>query len=171
MGLVKPAFAQFPNEKKLSVNFSFKPIALIDIEPGTNNCVQFTIAANTESGGEFTVKNVSTEKLWLNYTSVITSEQRDIKARIESGNLPEGVKLVLTATSYQGGGEGEMGQSTGQISLSAQDKVIISGVGNCYTGDGMNNGHALDFDLVVDDISQLAAVNESIFTIIYTISE
>lgn len=169
--LIKPVFAQFPNEKKLTVNFSFKPIALIDIEPGTNNCVQFEVVADTESGGEFVIKNVSTEKLWLNYTSVISVEQRDIKARIESGDLPDGVILMLSASSYQGGGAGKMGQPVGQISLSAQDKVIISGVGDCYTGDGIYNGHALDFELVLEDISKLAALNESILTILYTISE
>ncbi|WP_297088640.1 hypothetical protein [uncultured Draconibacterium sp.] len=167
----KWGYAQFPNEKKLTVNYSFNPIALIDIEPDINNSIQFEVIANTNSGGEPIMTNTSSASLWLNYTSVTNSETRDIKARIEGGNLPDGVKLLLSASAYKGAGKGKTGQPVGEIALSSEDQVIISGVGNCYTGDGMQNGHALDFELVLDDFSKLSAVNESILTILYTISE
>lgn len=151
-----------------SENNSF---ALLDIESLGDKSLEFSITPSSEAGASPVMQYDANKVLWLNYTSLIESSLRSIKAKIDGGGLPEGLSLKVQASSFIGAGEGTLGQPVGQIELTEQDKTIITGVGNCYTGDGVGNGHSLTFSLEVNDFSNLSSNNSSSITILYTIIE
>ncbi|MCF6332234.1 MAG: hypothetical protein L3J11_03040 [Draconibacterium sp.] len=163
----------FSQNDEVSARFSLPRIALIDIEPAVDNSIYFTIVPSNKSGASPQVKETSNKKLWINYSSALASTQnsRSIFAEISEGVLPEGISLFLETSSFIGSGKGNMGQPTDKISLTNQPKAIITDVGNCYTGDGINNGHSLTFSIDISDYSILYSSEESTFTILYTISD
>jgi len=166
------AFAQW-EEGELNVSFSLPPVALVDIEPDANNSIHFTVLPAAESGASPQIKRITNQTLWLNYSSALVNPQntRTIVAEIAGGGLPEGVSLNVEALSHEGKGGGQFGQPAGKVSLSNQPKAIITNVGNCFTGDGVNNGHPLTFSIEVSDYSKISAASESSFTILYTLSD
>lgn len=160
-------------EGEINVSFSLPPVALIDIEPDVDNSIHFTISPATESGASPQVIESSNQTLWINYSSAVANPQntRSIVAEISGGGLPDGVSLNVEASRYQGVGDGQFGQPAGKVALANQPKAIITDVGNCFTGDGENNGHLLTFSIEVSDYSQISAANETSFTILYTLSD
>ncbi len=169
---INNAFAQW-EEGELNVSFSLPPVALVDIEPDANNSIHFTVLPVAESGASPQIKRTTDQTLWLNYSSALANPQntRSILAEITGGGLPEGVTLNVEALRYDGTGDGQFGQPAGKVSLSNQPKAIITDVGNCFTGDGVNNGHQLTFSIEVSDYSKITAASESSFTILYTLSD
>lgn len=161
-------------EGELNVSFSIPPVALVDIEPAINNSIHFTIVPSTESGASPQIRETSTgEALWINYSCALQNAQntRSIVAEITGGVLPDGVSLNVEAAGYEGSGNGQMGQPTGKVSLSNQPQAIITNVGNCFTGDGQNNGHLLTFSIEVLDYAKISTADEASFTILYTLSD
>uniref|UniRef100_UPI0032176F27 hypothetical protein n=1 Tax=uncultured Draconibacterium sp. TaxID=1573823 RepID=UPI0032176F27 len=169
---VQDAKAQWNSDGELEVNFRIPPIALLDIEPGINNTISFSVSTAIESGESLKIENASNETLWLNYSSALENNwgSRIIIAQIVGESLPEGITLNVEASQYRGNGEGQLGQPTGKVALSKQPRTILNGVGNCFTGDGIGNGHSLTFSIEVEDYSKISSVGESL-TILYTISD
>ncbi|MCY1720290.1 hypothetical protein OU798_08040 [Prolixibacteraceae bacterium Z1-6] len=167
------AKAQLNTGGELEVNFLIPPIALLDIEPGINNTIYFSVSSAIESGASPQIENTNNESLWLNYSSALEGNlgSRIIIAQIAGENLPEGITLNVEASQYSGVGDGQFGQPTGKVALSTQPRTILTGVGNCFTGDGVGNGHSLTFSIEVEDYSKISSVGESSFTILYTISD
>ncbi|MCD6355338.1 MAG: hypothetical protein J7L95_07300 [Prolixibacteraceae bacterium] len=170
--LTNKAFSQW-EEGSASVNLSLPEIALVDIEPDGNNNIYFSITPSSESGGRPVVQENANETLSLNYTSALASTQnsRSIVAEITRGNVPEGVLFYLEAATYSGIGRGQMGQPAGKIELSSQPRPIITGIGSCFTGDGVSNGHILHFSIEIADYSKIYSVDESNITVLYTITD
>lgn len=169
----KNASAQW-EESDLNVSFSIPPVALVDIEPAINNSIHFSVVPSTESGASPQIHKTSTgESLWINYSSALQNPQntRSIVAEITGGILPVGVLLNVEASGFEGNGKGQLGQSTGKVSLTNQPQAIITNVGNCFTGDGQNNGHLLTFSIEVSDYAKISTADEASFTILYTLSD
>ncbi len=166
------AFSQW-EEGQINVRFSVPEIALVDIEPSQNNTINFSVLPASESGVSSSIQKTSNETLWVNYSSAVSdlNKNRSILAEIANGSLTEGITIFLEASAYSGNGEGETGQSAGKISLSNQPKPIISNIGSCYTSDGTNNGHLLSFSIEISDYSKVFSSEESVFTVLYTISD
>lgn len=165
------AFSQI-DEAQLSVYFSLPEVALIDIEPSVNNDVHFTINSGIESGGSPSFQQSSVD-LWINYSSSLSSAQnsRSIVAEVSLGALPEGITLYLEASNYSGNGGGHHGHGAGKIALSTQPKPIITGIGNSFTGDGVNNGHSLTFSIEISNYSEVVSVKNSNLLVLYTITD
>lgn len=168
---VQVVWAQLPDEKEVPVVFSVPSIALLDVEPEGDNSLDFSIAPSMEAGASPEMQHSFDNELWLNYTSAINNSSRSIKAKIDGGNLPDGMTLKVRASAYQGTGEGVLGNSIGQVELSQLDQIIITGIGNCYTGDGTGNGHQLFYEVEINDFSELGEMNEIMIYVLYTISE
>lgn len=160
-------------EGQINVLFSLPEIALVDIEPSFNNSIHFTIVPSAESGGSPVVKESAEQQLWINYSSALSGDgnSRKIVAEISNGQLPKGVELLLEASGYSGNGDGNLGQPSGEVSLGTQPRPVITSIGNCYTGDGINNGHSLSFSLNIVSYSEIQANQASEFTILYTITD
>ena len=169
-----PVFSQINNNEQVGIRFTLPQVAILDIEPETNSNVVFSMSPASEPGALPIINKTSNEELWLNYSSSHSNSQgaRSVIAQITEGSLPDGIVLKLNASNYKGfKGNGSFGRSSGEVSLSSQPQTIIHSVGNCYTGDGVGNGHLLDFSLEISDYAQLNTIGETSLTILYTISD
>lgn len=167
-------FSQIDNTEQAGVAFTLPQVAILDIEPETNSNVVFSMSPAAEPGALPRINKTSNEELWLNYSSSHPNSQgaRSVIAQITEGALPDGIVLKLNASNYKGfSGAGSLGQSSGEVSLSSQPQTIIHSVGNCYTGDGVGNGHSLNFSLEIADYTQLNTIGETSLTILYTIRD
>lgn len=166
------AFSQW-GDARINARLSLPQIALVDIEPGFNNSVHFTISPPVESGNSAVIQQSSGESLWLNYSSALPNRQnsRSIIAEISNGIFPEGINFFIEASRYTGNGGGQLGESAGKINITSQPKPIITNLGNCFTGDGVNSGHRLNFFMEINDYSKVHSIEETAFTILYTITD
>ncbi len=161
------------DEGQVNVFFSVPEIALIDIESVSTNDVRFTVVPSNEPGDNPNIFESSNDPLWINYSSALSNSNssRSVTAEISQGEIPDGILVYLEASSYSGTGGGNLGHPAEKIDLSTQPRPIITGIGNCYTGNGVNNGHLLHFSLEISDYYQINAIEETVFTILYTITD
>ncbi len=153
-------------------------VAIVDLESATGTTIYLGPTAPTEAGNPLDFSSQTNSGIWLNYSSVKSTSQfptRDIEVAITSGPLPNGMSLTVLASSYSGGGDGAMGNPTGPVTLSNAPQAIINGIGSCYTGDGVNNGHNLIYTLnLAGGAGSYAAIdsdNSNTIQITYTISD
>lgn len=143
-------------------------VALLDIEPGITS-VQLDAEAPADAGEPLQVATDNSS--WLNYTSCVSPNSLSRTVSVElDGFLPSWLELQLEVTAYSGPGQGDLGTSTGTIVLSGITTNIITGIGGCYTGDGINNGHQLIYRLQVTDYSSLVSASYGPLLVTYTIS-
>ena len=154
------------------MTLSLQEFAIMDIERNTE--VELSIDTPTEAGaplnsGFETIDN----SVWLNYTSAIAnnSTQRNILVQLNSNINLNGIELRLQSANAQNGGAGDLGMPSGQILLSSSPQILISGIGGCYTGDGVNVGHQLTYTLNVEDYNSLTNQAETTFEVIFTITD
>lgn len=157
-----------------TVTISVPKIAILDIESSGSDDIEFIIDKPDEAGHTIDFSDIHHTGLWLNYSSVKSSGQPDrtILATL-SGALPEGFHLYLEASDFNGSGKGKLGSSTGRKELTNQPVGIIDNIGSCYTGNGLNNGHALTYSLEFDDdnFGQIAQGNFNNISVTYTFLE
>lgn len=160
------------NSGNINVRFSLPEIAMINIEPEFGN-VEFTIAAPGSAGGEPAVEHVSNESLWINYTSAIlkNGNRRSINAQISEGNVPEGVSLYIEASVASAFGSANQGNPGGKVQVTSQPRPIISGIGSCFTGDGIGRGHEIQYFLEISDFERIKSIENQVFTVLYTITD
>lgn len=155
------------------VGLTIPQIALLDIEPNIAN-ITLSLTPPSEAGRPLTVGAAGTNNSkWLNYSSAIApaAPARTVTAQVTSGAVPNGLNLLLQASSYSGGGAGTTGSPVGQVTLNNTAKTIISGIGGSYTGNGANNGHRLTYTLAISDYAQLNYSQSTNLQITFTISD
>nr|WP_319511492.1 hypothetical protein [uncultured Draconibacterium sp.] len=172
-GLVHKTASAQHDEKALNVGFSIPEVALIDIEYLGSQTIEFELLPSSETGGSPVIRQRTNQELWINYSSALGrfSQHRSIVAQVTDGSLPQGLDLFVNATEYSGNGDGHTGVSAGKVKIGTDPRPVITGIGSAYTGNGIGNGHRLNFEV---DISQMEKVmaNESIdFTILYTLTD
>ncbi len=164
----------FPQTAELDASFSLPEKALMDIEPEGSN-INFSIdLASTEAGDSPEIQEAYTnDELWVNYSSSlpISGNARSVTAEIALGALPEGFSLFIQASAYTGTGGGQHGQTAGKVEISGQPNTIITGIGNCFTGDGTGNGHLLTFSLEITNFSEVSSLENSSVVVSYTITD
>ncbi|MDZ7846718.1 MAG: hypothetical protein U5L96_08080 [Owenweeksia sp.] len=100
---------------------------------------------------------------------------RDIEVVLTSGPLPAGVSLQVKADPYAGNGDGTMGTPNAGVNLTNSPQPIVTGIGSCFTGDGVNNGHNLTYTLNLSSNSgayaTLDADNSNTIQVTYTITD
>jgi hypothetical protein len=163
------------NEALHGVEISIPTIAIIDIEGPDGESPTINLTPNydgLEAGAAVDFSSATNIDLWLNYTSIVGSEQsRNITAAI-IGDLPSGVSLKVVAGTASSTGNGAKGSPESIISLSSTAAPLISGIGSSYTGDGHSNGHQLTYSLEMADESYSSLVaNSYSVTVTYTITE
>lgn len=164
----------FSSRQLLNFAVQIPEIALIDIEPGGAVNINLALSSPTEAGREMNTAIASDNSLWLNYSSSLTAGRtttRKVNVQISGGVVPVGASIRLSASPFSGSGKGTLGQPSGTITLSNSPQTLISGIGGCFTGDGINNGHQLNFSLVVSDYSLLDLAQSSTLQLTYTITD
>ena len=170
-------FAQDTEQDSHSLTIGIPEVALLDIESVTSNSISLNATAPTEAG-EKVVFNQSNSDLWLNYSSIVgKNSSRDITVQITDGDVPSGIDLTVVAASYEGDGEGTMGEVDSE-SITLDDKkasTIIKGIGSAYTGNGAKQGHNLTYKIAQNDdkdaYSELNFEESTTLTITYTLSD
>lgn len=169
--------AQDNNEDKHSVEITIPEVAILDLEASKGTSITLAVTAPTEAGLPVSFKNAKDSTVWINYSSIVgskTEPSREVSAKIASGNVPDGMLLKVTASSDAGNGDGQVGASTGEVTLDGKDQMVIGKIGSCYTGNGVKNGHALYYSLELDpskgSYANLDFDQATTLTILYTIS-
>ncbi|APD05830.1 hypothetical protein UJ101_00278 [Flavobacteriaceae bacterium UJ101] len=145
-------------------------ISMMDLSD--NNTITLNAEIPNDAGKALDLQSVDNSK-WINYTSAIVpgGTSRKIQASISAGSLPPGIELELGIGSYFGFGEGVLGISEGIVSLNTMPQTIINGIGGAYTGDGVNNGHQLNFRLSISDYAQLDYESVGSVEVTYTLTD
>ena len=159
-----------------NVTINVPEVAILDIEPAASTAITLAPEKPTEAGLALDFTNATNDELWLNYSSIIgstTESSRNISVVIQSGTVPGGMVLKVTADVDAGNGDGTVGTSAGEITLSGSAQNIITGIGSCYTGHPENNGHQLTYVLELDagNYSALDFDDSNVLSIVYTISD
>lgn len=107
---------------------------------------------------------------WLNYNITVTPPDLPVSvtAEITSGVISEGLQIQLQAGAYSGTGGGDPGITSGNLILTNIPQVLISNIGTCNTGDGINVGHQLTYTLSISDYSVVKS-SFSTMNILFTI--
>lgn len=169
--------AQDTNTDNHTITISVPEVALVDIEPAATKNITLGFTAPTEAGNPV-VANTANNTLWLNYSSIksVADPTRNVSVRLNA--LVPGIDIRVTAAAATGAGGGTLGVPAAQLTLSAADQTLISGIGSAYTGNGANNGHNLTYSLApgsgpggVAAYADLQATATTVATVTYTISD
>jgi hypothetical protein len=147
---------------------SLPSFSLLDIEPN-NSTLVLTLDSPTEAGLMNKTKTITGQK-WLNYTSALplASPKRTITIQNTSGTAPLGIQLYVGAEAATGG-FGQLGSSLGYVLINNSAKILISNIGSTYTGNGVNQGHSLNYKIEISDVSVLDAANSGNINLTFTI--
>jgi hypothetical protein len=161
--------------KSHNIVISIPEVALLDLE-ASDLLVNLELTAPNEAGTRLDFSKAHNSNVWVNYSSITSVNQphRKVCAYIE-GEIPDGLKVVLTASQYTGNGGGRTGMPTGSITLSNQMQDVITQIGSCYTGDGVNNGHLLNYSLELENgeesYSALAFDKSNTISVTYVLTD
>lgn len=169
--------AQDTNTDNHTIGITIPEVALVDIEPAANKNITLGFTAPVEAGLPI-VPTGTDNTLWLNYSSIksVADATRNVSVKVDA--IIPGIDIRVTAATATGSGGGTLGTPSAQLTLTAADQTIVSGIGSAYTGDGANNGHNLTYALAVGSGSgtiaayaDLEATTTAVATVTYTISD
>lgn len=161
------------HEASHAVEISIPTVALVDVEGSDGEAATVNLKPDVsalEAGEAVNFTSATNSDLWLNYTSVVGADQtRNITASLD-GSLPSGVSLNIAASGVSTG-NGALGNTAGQISLSASAQNLITGIGSGYTESGYEKGHQLTYTLDMDNDSYENLVADDYdVTVMFTIT-
>jgi hypothetical protein len=169
--------AQDSNTDNHTIGITIPEVALVDIEPAANKNITLGFTAPDEAGLPI-VPSGTNNTLWLNYSSIksVADATRNVSVKVDA--IIPGIDIRVTAATATGSGGGTLGTPSAQLTLTAADQTIVSGIGSAYTGDGANNGHNLTYALAAGSGSgtiaayaDLEATTTAVATVTYTISD
>ena len=171
------ANAQDDKDDNHTVQINIPEVAILDLEGASGTAVVLSVVAPKEAGLAVDFSDAKDSSVWMNYSSIVgssTEPSRVVDAKISNGSVPGGMLLKLTAAKDAGNGDGTIGKSSGQITLSGSSQKVVNSIGSCYTGNGANNGHNLYYSLELDptagSYSKIDFDQATTLTILYTIS-
>lgn len=129
---------------------SIPEVALLALQFEGNSNVEI-MGTTTTAGDKISVSEKSKTGVWVNYSSIAGNHQKRKITATVAGKIPEGIVLKVKADPYTGAGKGNVGTSTGLVQLSESPVDVISEIGSCYTGSGVQNGHLLSYQLELDE--------------------
>lgn len=159
------------SQASLMFNLNLPDIALIDVEPKENNNITLSVPPPVRAGEGLDVSLVRNEELWINYTTSRRSNgaYRSVQVAMD-GIVPAGMRIKLSASARAAGkGGGVFGSPGGSLTLGSSPQTLISGIGGCFTGNGVNSGHQLVFTLEVTDYALIEQVQDANLLLTYTL--
>ena len=151
------------------VTISIPKVALLDLEGSKD--ITLKIDGPSEAGEAVSFANATNNDVWVNYSSIAEGNKtRKVTVEI-SQDVPSGVYLKVLASGYSGNGKGALGTAGSILTLKTTAQDIVTKVGSCYTGDGVDNGHNLTYSLALTadaDYEKLVEGNTEI-TVTYTL--
>ncbi|MFC2097768.1 hypothetical protein ACFLSI_05480 [Bacteroidota bacterium] len=166
------SIAQDSNIAETLINLVIPEVAQIDFH-GSSKLITFNSTNNNRQSVEQVITSATDDKTWINYSSIVKPGSTNrISVQISDGELPPGAAIDL-AISYEAmSGKGATGISCGQITLRSYPQDIITDIGSCYTGSGINKGHQLTYTWKTYGGRELNSLREMNYTIkvTYTIA-
>ncbi|NQU85288.1 MAG: hypothetical protein HQ541_05965 [Mariniphaga sp.] len=161
------------SENNLSIEIP--EVALLSLKSISSSTINLSVGAADEAGLSLDFSNVNKNDIWVNYSSILPGNgipSRNLKAKI-SGEIPDGIRLKIQASGDAGYGGGQTGIPIGEITLSNIQQTIISGIGSCYTGVGVQKGHQLTYSLELVDQAQYSSIQDDNYTltVLFTMSD
>lgn len=159
------------SQAHLMFNLNLPDIALIDVEPKENNNITLSVPPPVRAGEGLDVSLVRNEELWINYTTSRRSNgaYRSVQVAMD-GIVPAGMRIKLSASPRAAGkGGGVFGAPSGTLTLGSSPQTLVSGIGGCFTGNGVNSGHQLVFTLEVTDYALIEQVQDANLLLTYTL--
>ncbi|WP_313260794.1 hypothetical protein [Sphingobacterium sp.] len=168
------AHSQDTNTDFHTITIGVPEVAIVDIEPMASKNIVLGFTAPLEAGLPI-IADAANNSLWLNYSSIKseTDATRTVSVRLSA--VVPGIDIQLTAAGATGSGGGSLGTPSAQLTLTAADQTVISGIGSAYTGDGVSNGHNLSYVIAPSasegGYADLEAAAATVATVTYTISD
>lgn len=152
------------NSATAIVEFGVEEISSMDV----SGILAHPIRMTTPVSG--TVEAGSNGDTYIRYTSVVPhGKTRTISAAISSGTIPRGCRLKLNVVEMNG--NGAYGRAVpGGIYLTGNPQGIVTGIGNCFTGTGADDGVRIECALEVEDESKLIADETSTVAVLFTLN-
>jgi hypothetical protein len=172
-----PLFLQAQsNQSSHKANIEIPEVALLDLVSEEAGQTNLTVSAPTVAGNKLDVSTAQQNNgVWLNYSSIIRSQNHRRKViAVVQGEIPAGLQLFVEASQPMGQGNGTIGQPIGKVALSGQPADVISDIGSCYTGKGVNNGHLLTYRLETDNSGDSMAdliQHQALLQVVYTLTD
>ena len=164
------AYSQDSNTDNHTVTIVIPQIALLDIEPAASKNISITMVAPIEAGDP--LASQTDNNLWLNVTSIVAAlGTRNISVKIDAPIT--GMDLKVVSAAYSGSGFGSWGTPQTEITLTAIDQTLVSGIKSGYTVDGANNGYNLTYTAAVDpsaNFGNIVSTVGSAITVTYTMT-
>lgn len=157
-----------------NITVSIPKVSLISIAGGDKDHADFFLLSPGEAGHTLNPDKNKISGWWLNYSSNSAKKHSGQKiVATLSQDIPPAYSLFIEVSAYSGQGKGKFGVPGGKQHLSRQPVEIISNIGNCYTGRGINNGHLLTYFLEVNEdyFDSIHSGKEENILVIYTISD
>lgn len=148
-------------------------VALLSIHSDFTDGTEFYSTAPNSAGGSIQFNQPNRSGNWINYSSVINRYQyRKITAKI-TGEVPQGLIIKLNVSECRGKSMGEVGQGHRSVKLSNNPTEIISGIGSGYTGNGVENGHHVLYDIEVNnkDFYTNSPKNNTSVYVVFTLTD
>ena len=159
-----------------TVTINIPEVVLLDLEAAGSGSIILTPESPNTAGLQLDFTNVINNELWINYSSIVggnTEPKRTVNVAV-TGTIPDGVNIKVSASNDVGKGSGAVGIPLGEITLSNEAQAIITGIGSCFTGDGINKGHRLTYSLELKSPDSYAALDyeqSRELTVTYTLSD
>lgn len=166
-------FAQRRNTAKMNLTCNIPAIALVDFASSDMRTVTYNFSPLEPNQVEqFVSDGASDGTTWLNYSSIVRNGTTNyITAEVSSGELPGDMTLNLYVSPDNGEGAGSKGTSVGQMVLTSYPQIIISNIGSCFTGRGLNRGHHLRYEWrSIDNENVIVKPHGHAVSVTYTIS-
>ena len=139
-----------------TINFTIPEVTLLDIEASASTTITLGVTAPTEAGLPLDFSSATNSDLWLNYTSIkaTSTTVRKITVGLDVAP-PTNTTLKVSATDPSGtSGFGNQGSTFGtNVTLGTTAVDLITGIGSCYTEDGVNKGSNLTYTLSLTSAS------------------
>jgi hypothetical protein len=184
LGVATAVKAQDTDAAAHKVSISVPSINLVDVEnaSGENaDVLTWTLDASSwiNEAGDFNTTISNPETFYLQYTSVVKkNKSHKITAELTTSDLPSAFELQLktSGSTTNNSTKGKVGKGSGEFQGLSKSSAteIVSGIKTAYTGTAAKDGHALNYQLVIDpndkDFGDLEA-DEYNVTVTYTITE
>ncbi len=161
---------------KHDINIHIPEVALLSLASANSDSWNIQASASEEAGNPVKLSAINENAgIWINYSSIINynGHRRKVMATVRD-KLPSGWRLSVVASGASGEGKGMLGIPAGQVTLSGEPAEIISDIGSCYTGQGIENGHYLIYSLETDESEEayeLLTQQEFTVHVIYTLTD
>ncbi len=166
------AGAQESTSHKLEIDVSEVALLALQMEKGSD--VNLNAAMPNTAGQQIQMNKEEPSGIWINYSSIVRADQKRKVTATVVGEIPQGMILKVMASESRGEGRGKLGESLSWVALKTGSVDVISNIGSCYTGHGVQNGHLLSYKIELEDNEDMYAKlkeSETSLQILYTLTD